>query len=350
METKLQRNGFTLCLSEPTIYVDNEKRLRSGHMSHALAEFAPNKLIDFNSNCSALRFWGHSTFGWIEYRISEDGGETYGEVKELPYAKRSFIDGMETISVEKAVACDNGDIVAICLRNHPTELCQPWNTPMAVVSHDGGETWDDPVEICKYKGRVYDAAYYKGVIYILEFCNDGTGDFCGEKEEHVYRIYTSKDNGKTYEELCIVPMDSFGRGYGSMVFDDEGRLHVYAYNIKDEVNIDHIISEDCGKTWGKAQPSFVKEGIRNPQVGLIDGVYILHGRAADCKGFVIYSSLDGQNWDEGHYMGRVNAWCYYSNNIVLKDKEGKNRMLIQFSEGYAEQRVNIKHMWIRIEK
>ena len=79
---KIKRHGYTVSLSDPILYVDNESRGRSGHMSHALAEYAPGKIMDFNSNCSAKRFEGHSTFGFIEYRTSEDGGETYSAIQK----------------------------------------------------------------------------------------------------------------------------------------------------------------------------------------------------------------------------------------------------------------------------
>ena len=51
--TKIVRNNYTIELDEPELYVDNLKRGRSGHMTHAMAEFAPGCFIDFNSNCSA---------------------------------------------------------------------------------------------------------------------------------------------------------------------------------------------------------------------------------------------------------------------------------------------------------
>ena len=81
-----ERKNYTVELGDEILYVDNESRKRSGHMSHALAEFAPDTIIDFNSNCSAVRGWGHSAYGWIEYRISKDAGETYSDVKVLPYS------------------------------------------------------------------------------------------------------------------------------------------------------------------------------------------------------------------------------------------------------------------------
>lgn len=348
---EIKRENYTIKFSEPSLYVDNKSRQRSGHMTHAMVEFAPGKLIDFNANSSAAYFWGHSTYGWVEYRISEDGGETFSEIYDLPYSVRAFHDGINVISVEKAVGTDTGRIVAICLRNNAHAICQPWDTPMIITSDDGGKTWSEPKEMCEYKGRVYDACYHNGVIYALEFCNDGTGNFCGEKEEHVYRIFTSHNNGDSFEELCVVPVPSMGRGYGSMLFDDENRLHVYAYNINDEQHMDHIISEDLGKTWGKADTCYLNEGIRNPQVAQIDGIYIAHGRNAELTGFVFYTSEDGQSWDEGTYLAHEKGSCYYSNNIVLEDGNGKKRMLVQYSEAYGrEECVNVKHVWLTVEK
>ena len=67
---KLEHEKYTAVMYEPEMYVDNEARGRSGHISHALCEIAPDTIVDFNSNCSAVRFRGHSAFGWVEYRIS----------------------------------------------------------------------------------------------------------------------------------------------------------------------------------------------------------------------------------------------------------------------------------------
>ena len=344
----VERQSYTVECGEPILYVDNEARGRSGHMTHAMVEFAPGKLIDFNSNCSAVIHWGHSTFGFVEYRISPDGGESFGEVRVLPYSMTSLLDGVYAISVEKALATEKGEIVAICLRNDAHRLCQPWGTPMVVKSADGGETWSEPRELCPYRGRVYAAAAHGGVLYALEFCNDGEGHFCGEKPEHVYRIFQSRD-GDTWEEVCVVPIPTEGRGYGAMLFDREGVLHVYAYNINDEVHMDHVMSLDCGKTWSAAEVCYLKEGIRNPQVAQLDGVFLLHGRNAAVNGFVLYTSLDGRTWDEGTYLGRVAGSCYYSNNIVLPDPEGGERLLMQYSECYGnEECVNVWHRWLRV--
>ena len=117
MGMKIGRKNYSVKLSDPILYVDNESRGRSGHMTHALAEFKKGSFIDFHSNCSAERNSGHFPYGWVEYRISGDCGKTYSDIKTLEYSYQSFIDGVNTISVEKAVACEDGTIVAFCLKN-----------------------------------------------------------------------------------------------------------------------------------------------------------------------------------------------------------------------------------------
>ena len=112
--------------------------------------------------------------------------------------------------------------------------------------------------------------------------------------------------------------------------------------------MDHIVSHDLGRSWDEPETCYLKEGIRNPQTAQLDGVYLLHGRNAAVNGFVIYTSKDGVVWDEGYYIAKKNGLCYYSNNIVL-NKNGKNRLLIQYSQCYASQCVNVWHRWLEIK-
>lgn len=345
----ITRDNYEVIFETPTVYVDNQARKRSGHMTHAMAEFAPNCFIDFNSNCSALRHNGHLPYGWIEYRISKDGGNTYSEVKDLEYSKQAFYDGIHVISVEKAVGCDDGSVVALCLRNCALDpyFCEPWDTPTVIRTTDQGETWSEPVECIPYQGRIYDALYHKGVIYVYIFCNE---HFLGSTEEHKYRLYKSFDNGLTFQEASVVPFDTLRRGYGSIIFDQNDRLHAYTYIESDESIIDHAVSDDFGETWTILDQCSVPKGIRNPQTALIDGVFLMHGRSADTKSFVFYTSEDATNWDEGTYIATtVPTGQYYSNNINLKDEKG-NFLLVQYSESYDGARVNAKHMKIRINK
>ena len=72
---------------------------------------------------------------------------------------------------------------------------------------------------------------------------------------------------------------------------------------------------------------------------------------ADMTALVLYTSLDGKNWSEATRLRELpkSCGCYYSNNLVM-NHNGKNRMLIQFSEGYDhEWCVNVYHIWLTIE-
>lgn len=352
MSTILNGKKANIKVSKPILTVDNQARNRSGHMGHALADLGNGHVIAFNGNTSPLRFLGHSGFGWVEYRYSEDYGKTFGEIHNLPYSIQAFIDGKFNIAAEKAVVCDDGTLVLFCLRNTTlTEICCcPWLTPTYVRSKDGGETWEDAKELCEYGGRIYDAVYRDGSIYVLEFCNDAAVTFTGNKPEDVYRIYKSDDNGETFYEHAVVPFpDTIGRAYGAMQFDDDDNLFVYAYNEKDEVNMDYAVSKDGGKTWDEIGKSFLAKKIRNPQVGLLDGQFICHGRTGMDNQFVIYTSANGKEWDEGTLTTTLHPGIsYYSNNLVFTEN-GKQKMLVQYSETYRDHCVNIYHQFLETE-
>ncbi len=349
-----QENGYRVHLSEPAIYVDNEKRNRSGHMTHAMTELSPGKFIDFQSSCSPVRCGGHSAYGYVEYRISEDYGRTYSDTKILPYSWDAFMDGQYTISVEKAVTCRDGSILAFCLRNTMLSsiCCEPWLTPFAVRSRDGGKTWEKPFEVSPHRGRIYAATVVNGRIFFLQFKYE---DFLGSQSEHKYGVFTSDDDGETFYELSELPIDGFGRAYGALLWDGN-MLHAYAYNINDEHHMDHAVSRDEGKTWELCEPCYLDRGIRNPQLAKIDGVYICHGRGAEARDFVFYSSLDGQNFSN-HLLVEEHpgsGHAYYSNNLLLTEN-GKSSLLIQYSApcgagARGKRQVNVMHRTLWIEK
>lgn len=340
-----------LHVSEPTIYANNEARHRSGHMSHAMVELSPGRIIDFNSNCSAERYFGHTPFGWIEYRYSEDGGEQFGEIHELPYAKRVFDDGIMAISVEKAVLCDDGTLIAFCLRNAACleqHFCEPWAEPMYVRSTDGGRTWTKEAQLCPYPGRMYGAINKDGTVYVLHFCNER---FRGRDPEHLYRLFKSTDNGISFYEESVVDFgDTFGLGYGSLIFMPDHRLVAYAQDLSDPEHLRYSVSDDEGKTWSECGKSRVACGAINPQINILDGQYIMHCRSAfDCD-LVLYTSADGLHWDEGHILNpeKHSTGCFYSNNVIVHGygKDGGDRMIVQFSESYDSSRVNAMHIMI----
>ncbi|WP_146605309.1 sialidase family protein [Jiangella anatolica] len=318
-------------------------------MSHGLVSYSPGKVLAFNSNVSATRMDGHSGFGWIEYRRSVDAGQTWGEIRDLPYSRDAFLDGEFTISVERAVSPNEDDVIVLCTRNTPyREVCaQPWLTPQYVRSVDGGTTWAPPEELTPYAGRIYDALIHDDTIYVLQFCSE---DFIGTTDEHVYRVFATSRTGTHFTELSTVPISGIGRAYGSLLLRADGSMICYAYNKDDERSMDFAISEDAGRTWSTTGSTPVAKGIRNPQTAYLDGVYLLHGRAANGRGFVMYTSSDGLNWDDGWMIEAEKQRCYYSNNIVVPSPEGGDRLLVQYSDAYQGARVNVMHLWVEGER
>ena len=337
-----------------TMFVNHEASGRSGHLSHALAEYKKESVIAFYSNCSGKRNkWapGHNGFGWLEYKRSNDGGLTWDEAKVFPYSWESFLNEPFTVSCEKAVSTQENEIVALCIRNENPNGWEPYLTPVVVRSGDGGETWQAPTVICDKKGRIYDAIVHEGNIYLLMLAND---DFLAVKPEHRYYIYKSEDHGKSFSLQGELPGDTKDHAYGSMVIREDGSLVCYEYDSSDEFNLVYHISDDMGKTWKESGKSFCAKRIRNPQVARVNGGYILHGRAGCMTKelpmhFVLYTGTDGIHWDEGRYIYESEGQtAYYSNNIVLDNKDGTQRLLIQASIPYSKGCVNIGHWLMEI--
>ena len=75
---------------------------------------------------------------------------------------------------------------------------------------------------------------------------------------------------------------------------------------------------------------------------------------------MLYTSEDGIHWDEGEYLclGLPRAGAFYSNNLVLDEDDGGQRVIIQSSvpwenwlgaSGEGDGRVNICHWTLEIE-
>ena len=334
------------------LFVDHSAAGRSGHLGHALVEYAPDCLLAFYSNCSGVRNKGHNGFGWMEYKRSTDGGNTWSEPIVLDYSKQVFLDGLYTVSCEKAVAPREGRIVLFATMNDSKgKFWGPWVEPRWLISDDGGNTWREGGRF-PFKGRIFDAAYRDGVIYVLEFCNDGVVSDEGNQPEHVYRLFVSEDEGKTFAERSVLPFDTLEKVYGTMDFDADGALIVYIYDKLDENRPPYTVSHDGGYTWEAVQTAYLAKQIRNPQLRFFDGYFSLYGRSGHHvppQDFVLYTSLDGRNWDDGVYLCQRKAGhSYYSNSVIVGhfNPQGRKRLLIQASDAYAGNCTNIKHWWL----
>jgi len=342
--------------NEGILFVDHAKNNRGGHLGHALVQYAPGKILAFYPNTTA----GHSAVGWMEFKRSEDGGQTWSDPQELAFTKELFEKNTgRTAMAEKAVVTDKGEIVLFFLVCDVSQnaLWRPYWVPLVSRSSDAGKTWSEPKPVTASRGRIYDAIYQDGEIRVLHFANDATESnpdpWTGSKEEHVYELHVSTDGGKTFSRRSVLPLETYGRGYGSLGQLGNGELITYVYNINNENMLDYVISRDGGKTWPKTGTSNVSRKIRNPQFIAFDGKYYLHGRSGHGPGhMILYMSDDGVTWDDGVYLRMREAGMgmgAYSNSIVVDDPDGsgKQRLLIQASHAYNRgHATNVLHWWL----
>lgn len=223
--------------------------------------------------------------------------------------------------------------------------------PSYSISRDKGSTWSNLRQIGTRRGRIYDAMYQEGTIFLLLFVNDATVDWTGQTTDHYYSLVVSEDGGENYYERSRIPIPSLHHGYGSMMFLDDGRLIVYNYNLDDEYNLSYVLSEDKGMSWGQAGTTFVAKKIRNPQVVGFEHLYFLHGRSGNngeqAGNFVLYCSEDGIHWDEGRYLKvRTEGLGAYSNNLVIGKGTSHEKLLIQASHAYKDNQTNVLHWQI----
>lgn len=340
------------------IFADHEKNRRSGHLGHAMAQCADGSILAFYPNCSynlPENYPGHSMHGWVEYRRSLDRGITWDEPKILPYSWEAFLDGCYKIGCEKAVVCDDGTLVLFCLRS-VGRCFEPYATPVCLRSTDNGQSWSEPISVSDERGRIYDAVYRDGRIYVLEFCNSTETGFICTDPSLKYKLFVSDDSGKSFRLYSVLDFNTLGHTYGNLLFRADGSLVFYGYNKEDEYHLTGLISQDLGWSWGEDFKIPVAKIARNPQVGYLNGRYILHGRSENMENFVFYHSPDGIHWDEGTIVseplnGKPRRGCYYSNHLVIRGEDGKDRMLVQYSEQFCPDsgRFTIMHAWVECD-
>jgi len=346
--------------NDGVLFVDHSKTGRSGHLGHALVEYAPGKVLAFYANCSDFsrkeRLTGHNGDGWMEYKRSEDGGRTWGEPSRLPYSRQVYEqDNDRSVMCEKAVLAPDGSVVLFNLESL-SKTWEPWTIPTCLRSVDGGATWDRAQPLSDQPGRIYDAMTWGDEIFVLEHCNDAAASFYGSLPHHHYGFYVSADSGTTFVRRSVPPFSYNGRAYGTMALLADGSLIVYVYNINDEKRLDYTISRDAGHTWSAPRTAFMAKQIRNPQMAAFKDGFVLHGRSGSMgseeeKGhFVLYTSRDGVKWDAGRYLRMRDAEMgAYSNNLLVTGPDASDapRLLIQVSHAYELSKTNILHWWLR---
>ena len=340
--------------NEGIMFANHAEADRSGHLGHALVEYAPGSILAFYPNCSDFNE-GHNGDGWMEYRRSEDGGRTWSVPFALDYSREMYEKGTDhSVMSEKAVRTDDGSIILFNLECRGKGW-KPLAVPTYLCSSDGGVTWEPAKPMGDEPGRIWDVILHNGWIFVLELCNDSTIQWYGTLPEHHYALYVSTDQGRTFSRRSILPLDIRGRGYGTMSVLHDGGLIAYVYNIEDEKHLDYVISRDAGSTWSRVQTASFDKQIRNPQMAAFKNGFVLHGRSGS-KGeeavrghFVLYASQDGIRWDAGRYLRMREARAgAYSNNLLVRDPESgaPDRLLIQASHAYRAHMTNVLHWWL----
>ena len=339
------------------LFANHEPNNRSGHMGHALVEYAPGKILAFYPNCSAedMRWKGHSGFGWMEYKRSTDSGRTWSEPFIEPNSKALFDANCgRTMMCEKAICADDGTIVLFyltCDMKTNGHIWEPYFEPKIAYSSDGGETWSNAELFLHEAGRVYDVVKKDGKIYVLFFANAELPGVA-HLRENPYRLYVSADNGRTFELRSELPFQStINCYYGTMSFMPDGRLIAYIYDERDEYNPKYLISGDEGRTWSVNRRAFFEKKIRNPQLVLFGDTWFMHGRSGsfgeNSGHFILYSSRDAIHWDEGCYLRFATEGAgAYSNNLIVHDPNGVERLLIQTSHAYQQNKTNTIMWWL----
>lgn len=334
------------------LFADLQKSDRSGHMGHALVEYAPGEILAFYPNCSSedTRWNGHSGYGWMEYKRSIDGGETWSEPMIEPNSKALFDKGIgRTFMCEKAIKTDSGRIIFFYLNCDMItngHIWEPYFEPYYAFSEDNGNSFSEAKQLFDQRGRVYDAIYHEGTIYVL-FNADPELPGKAHNGDYDLLLYTSSDNGESFELRSKIGFTSTKHCfYGTMVFTPEHDLLVYTYDDQDEHNLKYIISKDRGFTWQNNRRAYFEKKLRNPQIVYYGNRYFIHGRGGHPKEFygalVLYSSIDGINWDEGIYLRHKTASAgAYSNNLVVHCSDGRERLMIQSSHAYEACKTNV---------
>ena len=338
---------------------------RGGHFGHAMVEYEDGKILAFYPNCNDDNK-GHTGRGWMEYKRSEDYGETWSEPIKLQYSYDTYMNTKNTksqrsVMCEKAVLNEDGDIILFCCNcdvgtdpiadqvttlPEPEALWEPYLPPTYLVSKDGGESWEGPYPVCDYNGRVYDAVVRNGIIMALvDSWDDGK-----------FALHSSNDGGKTFKKKGDIPYPE-NTIYGNLEFLKNGALIAYTYTQKDEQRLYYSISDNGGITWSAVKTAYFEKMLRNPQIVRFGDSYFAFGRSGhlndkgpgdEVGNFVMYCSKDGMNWDEGRYLKIQDAGTgAYSNTLVVGtfNDEVPDRLYVQASHAYKEHLTNIFYWW-----
>lgn len=301
---------------------------RNAHGGPVCLERSDGAIMAFYANTT-----GHNEDGWTEYAVSTDRGMTWDRYNTFAYSWDSYHSNVNRpVWVEEGLVAPDGTVVLFITQfNFAGGYYREGSGIMR--SADNGASWTTYVPI--------DGAFvgYPAAVAVTDDTCFVLYNFAGGGFNHA--LYASEDNGLTWTRRSILPM--FAKSYGAMCLMEDGRLLAGGYSISNEFLFYYAISADDGYTWTEERSSFVDKKIRDPEVACLGGNYYLHGRSGDLGAgrfrFVLYHSLDGENWGSGFLVNsRDTGPAGYSHNCIINkyDENVPNQLMIQYSVDYGD--------------
>lgn len=301
---------------------------RNAHGGPVCLQYANGNLAVFYTNTS-----GHNIDGWSEYALSTDGGKTWAKYNPVKHSYDAYRKNpKEPVWVEEGLVTGDGTAILFLTRLKGGKRLENG----LLRSSDHGASWTEYETFTPpVVGYPCATAVSGDTAYVLFDSNEGP---------HV--LYASTDQGRTWQRRSVLPLDD-DKWYGAMCLMADGRLLAGAYTEKNEKAFYYCISADGGQTWGEQKTAIVPKGIRDPELACLEGQYFLHGRSGN-KGeganrFVLYTSRDGENWNEGILVSRdPRGPDGYSHNCIVR-KNGKpdaTQLMINYSIIYSGRNTN----------
>lgn len=199
---------------------------------------------------SRTRFWR---------RISEDGGNTFGPVEEMPRHRKYYI-GM----VNPGLRLRNGSLVMGYSWDRSAESGSPANgegsmdlVSGVLISRDEGRTWlpggDCHIDTEKSPQALTHATNGLDEPAIVELPNNDLFLLGRTGTQHLWQSY-SHDGGMTWEQPVPSPLVSHNCPAALLSLPDGRILAVYNNHPQLRRNLCVCVSEDGCQTWSEPQP------------------------------------------------------------------------------------------------
>jgi hypothetical protein len=198
----------------------------------------------------------------------------------------------------------------------------PYNDMVSFATSSDLFNWTDSETVLATHAGVPGAIYKDGVIYVyfVDVSVDGIAERIG--------MINSSDNGQTWSEKKYIDVDGVGDKVPvdpAPFLLDDGRIRLYYFDIEEgrssmgsesENKIYSALSSD-GLNFVEEGVCFSKEGVYDPDVIEVDGVYRMYVGDLEGKRVISATSSDGLNFvEEGvAYTGSAVPDVFYKDGV-----------------------------------